>query len=144
MPGFKQSKEDRLLTKGPGKSGEGQVKDLPPTQRHAPAQAHRTCCNDTGAATVAYAHPQRASGALPEPGHESNLDPGKLFHISKPPAKAEPNQPMHRDRKEVGEKVVLREEGEVEVMEETLAELPTPRPAQGPTPGPSAALEDVP
>ena len=136
MPGSKQSEKDRLLAKGPGKSGESQVEDLPLTQQHAPVRAPKTCCNpnDTGAATSAYVHPQQASGALSEPGHESNLDPGKLVHASKSPAKAEPNQPRHRvrgeeDEKEVGEKVVMGEEGEVEVMEERLTDLP-PHPNQ--------------
>ena len=70
MQRFKQSEEDWLPAKGPGKSGDG--------------QGNRTCGNDTGAATAAYAHPLRASRALLEPGHKSNLDPGKLFHVSKP------------------------------------------------------------
>ena len=96
------------------------------------AEDARTCFtpNDIDATTSAYAHLQQAPGALSEPGYASSLVPGKLFNASKPSAKAQPAQPMHRaleeeGRKEVGEKEeVAEEKGKGDALEKVLAEHP--------------------
>ena len=123
-PGSKQPNEVQLIPRSPGESGEGQTGEHPPTHRHASGRAPGPCLtpNNISTTTSDHAHLHQAPGARSEPSMVS----GKLLHGYKYSAKA---QPMHRVQEEVGckevrEKEVVKEVGEVEVSEEALAESP--------------------